>query len=162
MSPRKPKTPLTASIVAPAGPPDAPPPVGAHPAVGETYSLILRITNPSDRAVSVLNPDMGVPSPDMHWPYSQAVYQTSLLLSYGYLTLAVTDEAGRELPPEAIQTWATPVLRPRIELEPGAAFEVTIPIGAFYHLEPGQTYRLALTYGDRELKVPAKARVIAP
>ena len=122
----------------------------------------LRITNPADRRIAILNPDMGVPSPAMNWPYSKEVYQTSLLISFGYLSISVTDQAGKELPRQAIQTWATPALRPPIELGPGDSFEVAIPIDSFYQLESKKAYRVALEYGDRNLKVSARTRVTVP
>jgi hypothetical protein len=122
----------------------------------------LRIINPTDRRIAILNPDMGVPSPTMNWPYSKDVYQTSLLISFGYLSMSVTDEAGEELQQQAIQTWATPALRPPLDLEPGDSFEVAIPIGNFYQLESGKAYRVALTYGDQDQKISAGTRVIVP
>ncbi|HEX2473127.1 MAG TPA: hypothetical protein VHK01_00190 [Lacipirellulaceae bacterium] len=98
----------------------------------------------------------------MNWPFSKEVYQTALLLSFGYLTMSVSDEAGKELPQQVIQMSATPALRPQLELGPGDSFEVTIPIGNFYELEPKNEYRVALEYGDRKLRVSARTRVIAP
>ena len=95
---------LTAAIEVPAGQTDA-----------RALQVKLRITNPAGRRIAILNPDMGVPSLAMNWPFSKEVYQTSLLISFGYLSMSVTDEAGKELPQQAIQTWATPVLRPKLD-----------------------------------------------
>jgi len=122
----------------------------------------LRITNPADRRIAILNPDMGVPSPALNWPYSKEVYQTCLLISFGYLSMSVTEEAGEELPREAIMTSAVPALRPPLELGPGDSFEVAIPLGDFYRLMSGTAYWVALTYGDRSLKVSSRTRVIVP
>ena len=122
----------------------------------------LRITNPADRRIAILNPDMGVPSHAMNWPYSKEVYQTSLLISFGYLSMSVTDEAGKELPRQAIMTSATPALRPQLELGPGDSFEVAIPIDSFYQLESKRAYRVALEYGNQDLKVSAQTRVTVP
>ncbi|HYP42299.1 MAG TPA: hypothetical protein VEX13_18240 [Chloroflexia bacterium] len=143
--------PLTATIEVPGDQADA-----------KALRVTLRITNQGDVKVSVLNPDMGVPMPNMDWPWSNETYQTSMLISYGFLSISVTDEDGNEVPQDAIQTWATPVLRPRIELAPGDSFEVTIPIGDFYQLESGKAYWVALTYGDKDVKVSARSRVTAP
>lgn len=139
---------LAATIEVPAGQTDA-----------KALRVTLRITNQGEETISVLNPFMGVPAPNMDWPWSDETYQTSMLISYGYLTMSVTDEAGNEVPQDAIQTWATPVLRPKIELGPSDSFEVTIPIGNFYKLESGKAYWVALTYGDKDLKVSARTRV---
>lgn len=140
--------PLTATIEVP-----------GDQAGAKALRVTLRITNQGEETISVLNPDMGVPMPNMDWPWSNETYQTSMLISYGFLSISVTGEDGNEIPQDAIQTWATPVLRPRIELEPGDSFDVTIPIGDFYKLESGKSYVVALTYGDRDLKVSARTRV---
>jgi hypothetical protein len=142
---------LTANIEVPAGQTDT-----------MVFRVILRITNHTNRIITMLNPDMGIPTPTMHWPFSNETYQTSLLISFGYLSMAVTDEAGQELPPRDIQTWATPVLRPKIELTPGDSFELAIPIGNFYQLASGRAYRLELEYGDQKLKALARTYLTLP
>jgi hypothetical protein len=126
------------------------------------FEVILSLTNRSDAGTTILNPDMGVPAPAMHWPFSQEVYRTSLLLSYGYLSLTVTGETGDEPPREPIETWATPVLRSPLELAPGDSLQLPIPIGAFYRLERGRVYDVTVTYGDQAAEVSAKARVTVP
>jgi hypothetical protein len=143
--------PLTATVEVPAGQTDA-----------EELQITLRITNQSDRTVRVLNPDMGVPAPTTKWPWSYETYQTSMLMSYGYLSISVIDETDTELPQRAIQAWATPVLRPKIELEGGDSFELPIPVGNFYQLTSGRTYQVVLEYGDQDLKVTTRTSVTAP
>ena len=142
---------LTAAIEVSTGQPDA-----------RSLQVKLRITNSGDRTIAILNPDLGVPSPAMKWPFTEEAYRTALLLSFSYLSMSVTDEAGQELPRQAIMTSATPALRPPIELEPGDSHEVAIPIGNFYQLESKKAYRVALEYGDRNLKVSARTRLTVP
>lgn len=125
-------------------------------------TIQLRIANPTDQRIVVLNPDMGVPSAAARWPYSGEAYQTSLLISFGFLSISVTDEAGKDVSQEPILSAATPALRPPIELAPGDSFAVAIPIGRFYRLEPKKAYRVAIEYGDRNLRVSARTQVTAP
>jgi len=143
--------PLTAAIEVPAGQTDP-----------RHLEVKLRIANPAGGKIAVHNPDMGVAAPAMNWSFSQEMYQTSMLISFGYLSISVTDEAGNELPQQAIQTWATPVLQPKLELGPGDSFEVAIPIGDLYQLAPAHAYWVTLTYGDQDLKVSAGTRLVAP
>jgi hypothetical protein len=128
----------------------------------QTLWVRLRITNPTEGRIEILNPDMGVPSPAINWPFSPEAYQTFLLLSFGFLTMAVTDEAGQELPRKMFLISVTPALRPPLELGPGDSFDVTIPIGDFYQLERNKTYSVALEYGDRKQKVSARASFAVP
>lgn len=129
---------------------------------GDEFRIALQVTNGSTRPISILNPDMGVPSAAARWAYSLAAYRTSLLISFGYLSVKVIDEAGAEVPLEPILSMATPALRPPIELQPGGSLDVVVALGTFYRLEPKKPYRVALEYGDRSLKVAAGARVIVP
>jgi hypothetical protein len=147
----KPMKQLRATIEVPAGQTD----------VG-TFRIRLRITNQSNQRIAILNPDMGVPSPAMNWHSSNEAYQTSLLLSYGHLSMSVSDAMGKGLAQQAMPTWATPVLLPKLELEPGGSFELEIPIGSFYQLTSGEKYGVAIEYGDQDQKVQARASVTAP
>lgn len=128
----------------------------------ETFSIRLRITNTADRQVAVLNPDMGIPAPSMKWPYSQEAYQTSMLISFGYLSISVRGPEGKELPQDTIHSWGTPVLRQPLQLRPGESFDLTIPIGAFYRLEAGKAFQVVLRYGDQNQKVEAESSFTAP
>ena len=121
-----------------------------------TLRLILRITNSGESRTALLNPDMGIPSPDMKWPYSLETYRTSMLISYGYLSIAVTDANGETIPQRSISTWATPMLQPKLELEPGESIELMIPIGELHALQPGREYGVAIEYGDGESRVAAR------
>jgi hypothetical protein len=114
--------------------------------------VALRVANASDAPVEVLNPDIGRPSPEMPWPYSTETYRASLLMSYGFLTVSVTDDDGQPVEKQAVETWVTPVLRPPVALQPGALLDVPIPLGPFFSLSGG-TYRVSAEYGDANLKV---------
>ena len=147
----KKNVPLRGTIDVPAGQTDP-----------ETFSIRLRIINAGDQHLAVLNPDMGVPAPSMKWPYSQAAYQTSMLISFGYLSMSVRGADGKELPQQTIHSWGTPVLRQPLQLRPGESFDLTIPIGAFYPLKAGQAFQVALRYGDQNQKVEAESSITVP
>ena len=142
---------LTAAIDVPRGQTDA-----------RAFTITLRIGNPTDHSITILNPDMGVPSSALQWPYSKEAYQVWLLMSFRYLSISVTDEAGKELPRHELTMSATPALRPPVELKTGESLEITIPLGTFYELEPKNAYRVALEYGDPTLRVSAQSRVVVP
>ena len=143
--------PLTTVIEVNPGPPDA-----------SGLRVMLRVTNSASGAITILNPDMGIPAAAMRWPYSQAMYQTFLLLSFGFLSMSVTDSAGAELPRQTIATSATPALRPPLVLMEGDSFDIDVPIGSFYRLAPGNIYQVALEYGDKALRVSARTQVVVP
>jgi hypothetical protein len=120
----------------------------------DDLALILQLSNGTDAIVDLPNPDVGRPPPDADWPWSEDAYRASLLISFGLLELEVTDATGDPVRSDIPQTWATPVLRPRLELTPGDRLDVLLPIGLFFELEPGRNYQVIARYGD----VPEKAQ----
>jgi hypothetical protein len=148
---RKAMPPLTAQIEVPVGQTD--------PAA---FRVILRLTNQAGDTIAVLNPDLGKPTAAMRWPWSSDSYRVSLLISFHYLSMSVTDKAGRKLPQQAVQSMATPVRLPDLHLAPGTFLELPIPIGDFYELGSGRTYDVMIEYGDRDRKVTARTLMTIP
>lgn len=128
---------------------------------GEEVWMKLHIRNTAGNKIIILNPDMGIPSPGMNWPYSKEVYQTFLLLSYGFMSISLINESGQDIPRLDIPIAITPALRPPIELEPNDSFSITIPISNFYQLKSGERYHVAIVYGDQNLKISAQTDFIA-
>jgi hypothetical protein len=122
--------------------------------------VTLRIVNDADGAVDLLNPDIGRPAPSMNWPWSDDTYRASLLMSYQFLAIEVADESGGPADRQAVETWATPVLRPRVTLQPGQHLDLQIPVGSFFDLAPGHTYEVTVEYGDADRKVSATGSVV--
>lgn len=120
---------------------------------GDAPAVALRITSTTDAPVAVLNPDLGRPSPEMNWPYSLETYRASLLMSFGYLSVSVFDEDGQPVDKQPVESWATPVLKSPVALSRGESLDVPIPLGPFFALAPGRTYRVSAEYGDNALKV---------
>jgi hypothetical protein len=121
-------------------------------------ALVLHVVNESGAPAEVLNPDLGRPSPQMKWPFSDETYRASLLMSYGYLRVSVIDENGEELEKEPVETFATPALRSPLVLAPGEAVDVVIPLGDFFSLSPGGRYSASVEYGAG-VKVRAECSV---
>jgi hypothetical protein len=146
---------MTASLVATV----EPLPGGERP---DEVVVALRIVNTSRSAIEVFNPDLGRPAPLANWPWSIETYRASLLISYGYLTVAVFGDSGEQIDQEPVETWATPVLRPPLTLAPGDSFRLLIPIGRFFPLCHGYRYRVFVEYGDDSLKVRAEGAIDVP
>jgi hypothetical protein len=148
---RTPMNPFTATAAIPPGQKDA-----------AAFLITLHVENRSGAPVAILNPDMGVPDPVLRWPFSQEAYQTAVLLSFHFLALSVFDDAGHQLQREGIDARTTPVVRPPLQVPPGGSFELSIPVGVFYRLAPGRSYRVAIEYGDKSLKVAAQGQITVP
>jgi hypothetical protein len=131
------------------------------PSGGDEPGVTLRIANAGGEAVEILDPDVGRPPPEMGWPWSVAAYRVAVLLSFGYLALAVTDGAGDPVEPEPVQPWATPVLRPPVVLGPGDVVAVPLPLVPFFPLAAGATYRVVVDYGVAPATVHAEGALSA-
>ncbi|MEV0645380.1 hypothetical protein AB0I28_08955 [Phytomonospora sp. NPDC050363] len=127
---------------------------------GSGLTVVLRLTNTSATSVGVLDPAFANPPPD--GPWTVETYRVAQLLSYGFLRITVTDREGERVEPSPVETWATHVLRAPLVLAPGEHLDVPIPLGAFYELSPGASYRLAIAYGEGEPRVTAEADVVVP
>jgi hypothetical protein len=134
-------------------------PSGQRP---DDVAVTLRVLNVSGSALEVFNPDLGRPAPQLNWPWSAETYRASLLMSYGYLTVAVFDDSGEQVGQEPIETWATPVLPPPLTLAAGDSFDLLIPVGRFFPLSYGGRYRMLVEYGDNALKVCAESTIDVP
>jgi hypothetical protein len=98
----------------------------------------------------------------MNWRRSNEAYQISLLLSFNYLSMSVTDEAGQTPPQIGSDSGGTPAVWPMLELAPRDFMTLTIPLGEFYALESGKTYDVTIEYGEQGQKVTARGRISVP
>jgi hypothetical protein len=124
--------------------------------------VILRVTNSTAVTVNVPNPDVGNPPPPPEWPWSQAAYRASLLISFGLLDMKVSDPSGRPAPSDIPQAWSTPVLKPPLQLAPGEGVELVLPIGLFFDLDPGHVYDVVVRYGNGPHKAEAVTSLSVP
>ena len=123
---------------------------------------VLRIVNSSGEPVELVNPDMGRPSPQMSWPFSIEAYRASLLMSFGYLAVSLTDQWGAQVEPDRVETWATPAMRPHVIVAPGESIDVVIPLARFFPVSAGRRYRVSVEYGDGAQKVRAEGNIDVP
>ena len=133
------------------------------PIAGEPVRTTLTVTNQTEAAVSVVNPDMGSPPPELNWSFGQEAYQISLLLSFGILSIEIVDPAGQPVPRTGPETWATPILMPRLALDPGATLSLATTRSDHFAIDRPGTYRVAVEYGDQEARARAATElVVAP
>jgi hypothetical protein len=111
-------------------------------------AVVLRIVNDSGAAVQLADPDLGRPADDADWPFSVQAYRAALLMSFGFLTVTVRDESGAELDRRPVSTWSTPLVPAPVSLPPAGTLQVVIPLGPFFAISPGRTYRVTAVYGE--------------
>lgn len=128
--------------------------------VGNPSWIELTVTNVTSSAVSVVNPDMGVPPAEINWLFSHETYQISVLLFFHLLTMAITTAAGEALPMVGPNPWVTPILLPRLLLNPGNAFTLRINLSDHFPLQQAGQYQMTLTYGDDQASARADTELV--
>ena len=121
-----------------------------HVRVGNPIWLTLTVENQTSSSVSVVNPDVGIPSEAMHWSFSDETYKISVLLSFHLMFISMTDPSGENLPMVGPNPWATPTLMPRLQLVPGGHLKLRITLDTHFKLRHAGRYRLIVHYGDEQ------------
>ena len=121
---------------------------------------VLQITNDEDTAVRIHNP--GTYRPTEGWEFSREAYRVAVLRSFHFLDMILRTPDGAEVAPAEIYTLADHEIELPLELEPGAALRISIPLHEFYDLKRKVDYSLALTYGDDMVRVSATTQVRCP
>jgi hypothetical protein len=116
--------------------------------VGDAMWIELTIRNQTDSDVSVVNPDVGTPQPEINWKFSHETYQTSVLLFFHLMSISMTNASGEELPRDSPSPWVTPILMPRLRFAPGDFFKLRINLSDHYQLPQSGNYHLRVEYGD--------------
>ena len=118
------------------------------------------VTNDTDSPVSVPNPDVGKPPPELKWTLSAETFRNAVLLSFGLLKLALQSATGEVLPEVHHNPWVTPFFLPPLELAPGESFDFRINVADHFAVGKAGKYHLAVEYGDHSLLTRAEAQLV--
>ena len=120
----------------------------------------LRIVNGGRTPAHVHNP--GTLRPTDGWEFSPEAYTVAVLRSFHFLETDLRAEDGSLVPQRDVVTRADHDVEPPIDLGPGAALTIRVPLHELYVLEVGKAYALVITYGDDRLRVRAEASFRCP
>lgn len=120
----------------------------------------LSVVNDGNAPALVHNPR--VARPTAGWQHSPEAFAVAVLRSFDILALDVRDSNGTAVASRDVVTLANHVAGVPIELKPGAAMELPVPLHELYHLTPGTDYSVAMTYGDEQAKVSAATSFRCP
>ncbi len=123
--------------------------------IGEPIWVTFAVSNDTSAEVAVVNPDVGTPSADNGWPFSDETYQIAVLASFHLIELTLTTTAGTAVPSIMPNPWATPILMPPLKLAPGDSFTLRINLSDCFELRQSGRYRLTVRYGDEAVAAQA-------
>ena len=125
--------------------------------IGHDLWVRFTIRNQTDAAISIVNPDVGVPPEKLGWRHSNETYQVAILCFFHILSISLTTEGGAVVPFGGPQPWVTPILMPPLQVQPGASFALRINLADHFDLRTPGRLHLTIRYGDQETQAQADA-----
>src|SRR5207248_727871 len=128
-------------------------PVGAleirteQPVLGEPIWVRMTITNGSDQAFIIVNPEVGAPPPNLEWKASDQAYQVALLMSFGLLKVTLKDTDGELVESKGLMPWVTPILG-KLALQPHDIVALDFDLNELFSIESPGRASLQVRYGD--------------
>jgi hypothetical protein len=125
-----------------------------RPVLGEAIWVRMTITNGSDQEFVIVNPDVGVPPPDLDWRASDQAYQIALLMSFGLLKITLKDTDEELVESKGLMSWVTPILGKRT-LHPHDNLVLDFDLNELFLIDSAGLYSVWLRYGDNEVYAEA-------
>jgi hypothetical protein len=117
------------------------------PVLGKPIGVQMTISNKSDQAVEIINQNVGIPPPELHWTASTNAYKIALLISVGVVTIILKNDQGKLIASKGLTPWVTPILS-RKTLLPQQKMEFEFDLDELFFFESSGSYFLWLRYGD--------------
>jgi hypothetical protein len=129
-----------------------------RPVPGEPIWVGMTITNGSDRELVIVNPDVGVPPPDLNWKASNEAYQIAELMSFGLIQITLKDANGELVESKGLMPWVTPILGKRA-LQPYDSLVLDFDMNELFPIDSAGLYSLKIGYGDDAVYADASADI---
>lgn len=130
-----------------------------RPVQGEPVCVQMTITNTSDHAVEIINPETGVPAPELDWKASNEAYKIALLSSYAIIKITFKDINNKPVESKGLMPWVTPVLGKRT-LQPHDSLVLGWDLNEMYSITETGQYTLQVRYGDDKVYAEAETDIV--
>jgi len=121
-----------------------------RPVLGDPIWVRMIMVNGFDRDVVIVNPDVGVPPPELDWKASIEAYQISVLMSFGLTRILLKDADGRLVESKGLMPWVTPILGKRT-LQPHDKLVLNFDLNELFVIDLAGLYNVWLRYGDKDV-----------
>jgi hypothetical protein len=118
-----------------------------RPVLSEPLWVRMILANDSDQPVSIVNPDVGVPPPNLKWTASKEAYRIGVLTSFGFIQITLQDAAGARVESNNLMPWVTPLMGKRV-LRRHESVEFDFDLNELYRLTSAGRYHLHVRYGE--------------
>lgn len=118
-----------------------------RPVLGEPIWVHMTITNGSNQEVVIVNPEVGLPPPDLDWRASDQAYQIAVLMSFGLIKITLKDTDGQLVESKGLVPWVTPTLGKRT-LRPHDNLAFDFDLNELFSIDLARLYNVQVRYGD--------------
>jgi hypothetical protein len=117
-----------------------------RPVPGEPIWVSMTITNGSDQELVIVNPEVGVPPPDLNWRASNEAYQIGVLMSFGLIQITLKDANGVLVESKGLMPWVTPIFGKRA-LQPHDSLALDFDLNELFSINLAGLYNVQVRYG---------------
>jgi hypothetical protein len=117
-----------------------------RPVLSGPIRVRMTLTNDSDQAVSIVNPDVGVPPPTLNWTASTEAYRIGVLTSFGFIQMTLHDAAETSVESRSLMPWVTPLMGTRA-LEKHDSVTFDFDVNELFRITAAGRYNLHVRYG---------------
>ena len=116
-----------------------------RPVVGEPIGVRMTMSNGSDQEIVIVNPEVGVPPPDLNWRASQSAYQIGVLMSFGLIQITLRNADGELVENKGLMPWVTPILSKRA-LQPHDNLVLDFDLNELFSIYLSTLYSINVRY----------------
>jgi hypothetical protein len=120
-----------------------------RPVISKPIRVELTIANESSEPLTIVDPEVGLPPPDLHWTASDEAYRIGILMSFGLMQITLKDADGKLADSKGLTPWVTPLLGKRV-LETHASLTLEFDLNELFVIDSPGNYLACARYGDED------------
>jgi hypothetical protein len=129
-----------------------------RPVLGEPIWVCMTISNGSNQEIVIVNPEVGVPPPDLNWRASDSAYQIGVLMSFGLIRITLKNADGELVESRGLMPWVTPILGKRA-LQPHDSLVLDFDLNELFSINLAGLYSIQVWYGDNAVYADASTDI---
>lgn len=117
-----------------------------RPILGSAIWVRFTIVNNFDHEVIIVNPEVGIPPPELDWRGTEQAYQVAVLMSFGLIRITLKHTDGQLVESKGLVPWVTPTQGKR-PLQPHDNLVMDFELNELFSINLAGPYNLQVRYG---------------
>ena len=130
-----------------------------RPILGSAIWVRFTIINNFDHEVIIVNPEVGIPPPELDWRGTEQAYQIAVLMSFGLIGIALKHTDGQLVESTGLVPWVTPTQGKR-PLQPHASLVMDFELNELFSINLAGAYNLQVRYGNHGAYAEASTDIV--